>query len=137
MESFDPYDELVQRATEARERAYSPYSHYAVGAALLGKSGRIYMGCNVENASYGLTVCAERTAILKAVSEGEREFHAIAVVTMNGGTPCGACRQVLYEFLPPEAPVIVSDTAGHRIVYALDQLLAHGFGPAHLPGRES
>ncbi len=136
MEPRVNFDELVQQATEVRERAYAPYSHYPVGAALLGKSGRVYTGCNVENSSFGLTVCAERTAILKAVSEGEREFQAIAVVTSNGGSPCGACRQVLFEFLPPEAPIVISDTNGKREVHALGELLAFGFGPEHLPGSE-
>ncbi len=137
MPNRDPlYDELVKSAADARERAYAPYSHYPVGAALLGKSGRIYTGCNVENASYGLTVCAERTAILKAISEGEHEFEAIAVITTNGGSPCGACRQVLFEFLAPDAPVIVCNLEGGRSVYALGDLLANGFGPGHLPGRE-
>lgn len=137
MEHIVNYDELVKQAAAARERAYAPYSNYAVGAALLGKSGRVYTGCNVENASYGLTVCAERTAILKAVSEGEREFQGIAVVTSNGGSPCGACRQVLFEFLSPDAPIVISDIAGNRQVHALVELLAFGFGPAHLPGRAS
>ena len=90
--------ELIALAAQARERAYAPYSGYAVGAALLGKSGRVYTGCNVENAVYSLTTCAERAALFKAVSEGERTFEAIAVVTSNGGMPCGSCRQVLAEF---------------------------------------
>jgi cytidine deaminase len=126
--------ELVQRALHARALAYAPYSQYPVGAALLGKSGRIYTGCNVENSSYGLTVCAERVAIYKAVSEGETEFDAIAVVTSNGGTPCGACRQVLFEFTKPDAPVIVADAEGqvHK-VYRIGELLADGFGPDQLP----
>ena len=125
--------ELTRRAREARERAYAPYSHYAVGAALLGKSGRVYTGCNVENSSYGLAICAERTAVVKAVSEGETEFQALAVVTSNGGTPCGACRQVYFEFASPGAPVIIADTAGtiHKI-YTIGELLADGFGPAQL-----
>ncbi len=134
MEQSINHDELVQRAAQVRERAYAPYSHYSVGAALLGKSGRIYTGCNVENASFGLTICAERAAVLKAISEGEKEFQAVAVVTSNGGAPCGACRQVLFEFMPAESPVIVSDAAGHRQVYTVGELLAHGFGPDHLPG---
>lgn len=91
-------EQLLTLAREARERAYAPYSHFAVGAALLGRSGRVYTGCNVENASYPLTICAERAAVTKAVSEGEREFEAIAVVTATGAMPCGACRQVLREF---------------------------------------
>jgi cytidine deaminase len=90
--------DLIALASQARERAYAPYSHYRVGAALLGMSGQVYTGCNVENAVYPLTICAERTALFKAISEGERRFEAIAVVTSNGGTPCGSCRQVLAEF---------------------------------------
>ena len=94
----DIRQELVEAACQARRWAYAPYSHYAVGAALLTASGKIYDGVNIENAAYPATVCAERVAIFKAVSEGERSFQAIAVVTENGGTPCGSCRQVLAEF---------------------------------------
>ena len=90
--------ELIDRAAQVREHAYAPYSQYAVGAALLAKSGKVYTGCNIENAVYSLTLCAERVALFKAVSEGERQFEAIAVVTSNGGSPCGSCRQVLAEF---------------------------------------
>lgn len=128
--------ELVQRAVQARERAYAPYSHYRVGAAVLGKSGHIHTGCNVENASYGLTVCAERTAIFKAVSEGEIEFEALAVVTSNGASPCGACRQVYFEFASPDAPVIIADAAGrvHKVM-TIGELLADGFGAKQLPQR--
>jgi cytidine deaminase len=89
---------LIEAAAEARQWAYAPYSNYAVGAALLTASGRIYDGVNVENAAYPTGICAERVAVFKAVSEGEREFVAIAVVTANGGSPCGSCRQVLAEF---------------------------------------
>ena len=89
---------LIQSALEARQWAHAPYSHYKVGAALLTSSGRVYDGVNVENAAYPTGMCAERVAIFKAVSEGEREFSALAVVTSNGGSPCGACRQVLSEF---------------------------------------
>jgi cytidine deaminase len=89
---------LIQTALEARQWAYAPYSHYKVGAALLTASGRVYDGVNVENAAYPNGICAERVAVFKAVSEGEREFAAMAVVTSNGGSPCGACRQVLSEF---------------------------------------
>ena len=89
---------LIQMAIESRQRAYAPYSNYRVGAALLTASGRIFTGVNVENAAYPTTICAERVAVFKAVSEGERDFQAIAVVTENGGTPCGSCRQVLAEF---------------------------------------
>jgi cytidine deaminase len=125
-------DKLVSLAAEARKKAHAPYSNCAVGAALLAKSGRVYTGSNVENASYGLTVCAERVAVFKAVSEGEREFEAIAVVSENGITPCGACRQVLIEF-GEDIQVIVANAAGHRRVFALTDLLPEGFTPAHLP----
>ena len=91
---------LVAAALEARRQAYAPYSKFAVGAALLTSTGRIFPGCNVENTSYGLTICAERTAACSAVAAGEREFTAIAVALSGGGTPCGACRQFLAEFNP-------------------------------------
>lgn len=127
---------LVDEATRVRERAYVPYSEYPVGAAVQAKSGRIYSGCNVENASYGLTICAERAAIFKAISEGEKEFSALAVVTSNGGTPCGACRQVLFEFSPKDTLVIIADTSGRvHHTYTIGELLADGFGPAHLPAK--
>lgn len=90
--------EIIQAATEVRSLAYAPYSKYLVGAALMAKSGEIYRGVNVENAAYPDTICAERSAVVSAVSAGEREFTAIAVATQNGGTPCGSCRQVLAEF---------------------------------------
>ncbi len=125
-------DRLVALAAEARKHSHAPYSNFAVGAAILASSGRIYTGCNVENASYGLTVCAERVAVFKAVSEGEREFEAIAVVTENGATPCGACRQVLMEF-GDDIQVIVADAAGRQRTFALTELLPEGFTPDHLP----
>jgi cytidine deaminase len=101
----------------------------------LGKSGRVYTGCNVENATYGDSVCAERTAILKAVSEGEREFDAIAVVTDNGVSPCGSCRQVMMEFAP-DMTVIIADTQGHtHLTATVRDLLPHGFTPDQLPGQ--
>ena len=124
-------DKLVSLAIEARKKAHAPYSNFAVGAALLTKSGRVYTGCNVENASYGLSVCAERVAVFKAASEGEREFEAIAVVTENGVTLCGACRQVLIEF-GDDIQVIVADTTGHRRAFALTDLLPKGFTPNDL-----
>lgn len=123
--------ELIELARQVRKKAYAPYSHYKVGAALLGKSGKVYTGCNVENASYGHTVCAERTAVLKAVSEGEREFEAVAVVTKNGGSPCGACRQVLSEF-SPELIIYIADKDGEFRTTTLKQLLPDSFTPAHL-----
>ena len=124
-------DKLVSLAAEARKKAHAPYSNLSVGAALLAKSGRVYTGCNVENASYGLSVCAERVAVFKAVSEGERKFEAIAVVSENGITPCGACRQVLIEF-GDDIQVIVADTAGHQRAFALTDLLPEGFTPDDL-----
>jgi cytidine deaminase len=126
--------ELVAQARLARERAYAPYSNFPVGAALLGCSGRVYTGCNVENAAYPLTTCAERTAVTKAISEGEREFQAIAVVTATGGTPCGACRQILREFGGPDGDlrVIVADIAGHIRTFTIAELLPEGFTPDQL-----
>jgi cytidine deaminase len=123
--------ELIDLARKARLKAYAPYSHYKVGAALLGKSGKVYTGCNVENASYGHTVCAERTAVLKAVSEGETEFEAIAVVTKNGGSPCGACRQVLSEFAP-KLTIFIADKNGEYRTTTMQKLLPDSFTPAHL-----
>ena len=123
--------ELIARATVARESAYAPYSNYSVGAALLTKSGRIYLGANVENASYSLTVCAERIAVFKAISEGEREFAAIAVVTSNGGSPCGACRQVLREFAP-DLSIYIADAAGNYRQTSIAELLPDSFGPEFL-----
>src|SRR5512147_1731951 len=123
--------ELIDLAKKARKKAYAPYSHYKVGAALLGKSGKVYTGCNVENASYGHTVCAERTAVLKAVSEGETEFEAIAVVTKNGGSPCGACRQVLSEFAP-ELTIYIADKNGEYRTTTIKKLLPDSFTSAHL-----
>jgi len=125
------YQSLIAKAMEARKQAYAPYSDFAVGAALLGKSGRVYTGCNVENASYGLSTCAERVAVFKAVSEGERDFVAIAVVTEKGVTPCGACRQVLMEF-GGDIQVIVADAAGEYRVFALRELLPDAFTPKNL-----
>jgi cytidine deaminase len=126
--------ELVALAAKAREEAYAPYSRFPVGAALLGRSGRVYTGCNVENAAYPLATCAERTALTKAVSEGERSFEAIAVVTETGATPCGACRQILREFAGPEGDlrVLVADTEGHVRIFTIDELLPAGFTPDQL-----
>jgi len=122
---------LMMAAREARARAYAPYSRFAVGAALMAADGTMFTGANVENASYGLSICAERNAVVHAVAEGFREFTAIAVVSGNGVTPCGACRQVLAEFAP-ELIVIVADTAGNRRVYRLSELLPDAFRPGHL-----
>jgi len=128
-------EELVQAAKAVRARSYSPYSGFSVGAALRGKSGRIYTGTNVENASYPLTVCAERAAVFKAVSEGEREFDSIAVVTSTGAAPCGACRQVLAEF-GLDIRVVVANLNKRRKVYSISELLPHGFDVSQL-ARES
>lgn len=125
------YADLIARAAAARENAYAPYSHFRVGAALLARSGRVYTGCNIENVAWA-TVCAERTALYKAVSEGERAFVAIAVVTQTGITPCGVCRQVLVEFAP-DLEIIIADTAGHQRVTTLRALLPDAFTPADLP----
>lgn len=118
--------ELIALATQVRERAYAPYSHYMVGAALLGASGRAYTGCNVENGVYPLGLCAERAAVAKAVSEGERQFEVIAVVTEDGGTPCGACRQVLSEF-GLDIRVIVASTYGEKRTFTVSELLPEAF----------
>jgi cytidine deaminase len=126
------WDDLLQRAIEAREYSYSPYSHYKVGAALLTKSGKIYTGCNIENAGYTASVCAERTAIFKAVSEDELDFVAIAIATANGGAPCGICRQVMREFAP-HLTVIVGSIDGDYEVHSLSDLLPFSFGPENLP----
>ena len=117
---------FVAEAIQARERAYAPYSRFPVGAALLTRSGKTLRGCNVENASTGLTVCAERVAVWKAVSEGEREFAAMAVVTEAGAMPCGACRQVLSEFAA-DMPVLVADLSGHVWETSLGTLLPAAF----------
>ena len=125
------YEDLIAKAMEAREKAHAPYSHFAVGAALLARSGRVYTGCNVENASYGLSICAERTAVFKAVSEGERDFEAIAVVTEKGVTPCGACRQVLLEFGEDIQVIAADETGGYRI-FDLQELLPEAFNSEDL-----
>ena len=124
-------EQLVRRAEEARERAYAPYSDYRVGAALQASSGRIYTGCNVENAAYPQSMCAERTALFKAISEGERDFVAIAVVTQDGGSPCGACRQVLSEF-SSSMLVLISDSVGNVRETTTGELLPDRFGPHNL-----
>lgn len=123
---------LIDLAIEARELAYAPYSNYRVGAALLARSGKIYTGVNVENAAYPTGICAERVAVFKAVSEGQREFIALAVVTGNGGTPCGACRQVMAEF-GLDLTVVIADAEGKlRQEANLAELLPGAFGPSDL-----
>ena len=129
------YQDLIQAALEAREMAYVPYSHYTVGAALLTAEGETYQGGNIENASYGATNCAERTAIFKAVSEGRRSFLAIAIAGGMEGKepvdyayPCGICRQVMKEFAGEDFRIIVAKSAADYKVYTLEELLPHGFG---------
>lgn len=126
-------DELIERARQARDNAYAPYSHFPVGAALLTRSGEVFTGANVENALFGLSLCAERNALFHAVASGEREFEALAVVTEPGVTPCGPCRQALQEFDTGALRIIVADTHGHRRTYTLRDLLPDAFGPADLP----
>lgn len=122
---------LLTAAMDARQRAYAPYSGFKVGAAVRTATGQMYSGCNVENASYGLTVCAERVAIWKAVSQGEREIVALAVVSDSGATPCGACRQVMHEFAR-EMPVLVADTQGNAVLLSIEALLPAPFPTAEL-----
>ena len=131
--------ELICEAILAMNRAYTPYSNYKVGAALLTKGGKIYQGCNIENAAYSPTNCAERTAFFRAVYEGEREFSAICVVGGKNGAltefapPCGVCRQVMMEFCNPETfKIILATSEDHFEVYTLKELLPLGFGPGNL-----
>ena len=129
--------ELIALAVEARKQSYSPYSGFRVGAALLGKSGKVYLGCNVENAAYTPTNCAERTAVFKAVSEGERDFSAIAIVGGMGEelsefcAPCGICRQVLAEFCDGDFPVVLGTPKNYK-AYTLAELLPFSFGKSDL-----
>jgi cytidine deaminase len=126
-------DPLIEAARQARERAFAPYSGFRVGAALEAADGRVVAGCNVESASYGLTICAERVALVKAVSDGITGFKRVAVVTdVDDLTPpCGACRQLLWEFAP-EAEVVLANLRGKRAVYCVAELLPHGFDAGNL-----
>ena len=127
---------LVDAAIAVARNAYAPYSNFPVGAALLAADGTIYTGCNVENASFPATICAERAALVKAISEGQREFTSIVVVTRSGGSPCGICRQMLYEFAP-DLNVIVATLDGDVLYEVLLQdMLTHGFGPKELAPME-
>ena len=121
-------DELVKKAIEMTERSYAPYSHFHVGAALLDKNGRVWTGCNIENAAYGPSNCAERTAVFKAVSEGCRDFEAIAIAgDAEYCSPCGVCRQVLSEFCDKDFKVILTDCKGGIKTYTLGELLPLSF----------
>ena len=132
--------ELISQAKKAREKAYTPYSNFQVGAALVTKDGKIYHGCNIENAGYSATNCAERTAFFRAVYDGEREFSKIAVVGAPRGVeadlltaPCGVCRQVMMEFCDPETfTIIMPDGKGGILEVLLKDLMPYGFGPANL-----
>jgi len=127
-------EHMLDLANEAMERAYTPYSHFQVGACLKGASGRYYQGCNIENASYTPTNCAERTAIFKAVSEGERDFAGIVIVCSGKkpAAPCGVCRQVLREFCKSDMPVVFANANREFIESTLGELLPHSFGPEDL-----
>ena len=132
-------ERLGRLALEARKNAYAPYSHFAVGAALLTKNGKVYTGCNIENAAFSPTSCGERTAFFKAVSEGEREFLAIAVAGGRTGEnpenpcpPCGVCRQVMREFCGPSFRVLLVKGTGERREFTLAELLPESFGPDNL-----
>ena len=134
-------ERLIDEAAAGRRKAYAPYSGYLVGAALLAEDGTVYTGCNIENAAFSPTICAERTAIAKAVSEGVREFEAICIiggkaeeeVPSSYAAPCGSCRQVMREFCRPDRfHVILARDRDHYSVFTLDQLLPEGFGPDNL-----
>ena len=135
------YKNLAIEAILARENAYAPYSNYLVGAALITRAGKVFRGCNIENSGYSSTNCAERTAFFKAVSEGEREFSAIAVAGWARGAkeatqafPCGVCRQVMREFCDPATFIVlvVNSVDGGYTVHTLEELLPHSFGPENL-----
>lgn len=133
------YRELMKLAIEAREYSYSPYSNYRVGAALLTQTGKIYQGCNVENAAFSPGICAERTAFAKAVSEGETKFQAIAIIggkadgALETAPPCGVCRQVMMEFCNPKKfEIVLGNSEENYRVYTLEELLPQGFGPGNL-----
>lgn len=123
---------LIDRAIEASENAYVPYSNYRVGAVLRGIDGTLYTGCNVENASYPAGICAERTALVKAVSEGAREFDLMIVATRNGGEPCGICRQMVSEFAPTMRVLMVNFAGEIVLDTSMEELLPHSFTPADL-----
>lgn len=124
--------QLVNTALEARKRAYAPYSHYLVGAALMTKGKKIFTGCNIENASYPLTVCGERVAMFKAVSEGCKDFDTIVIATRNGGSPCGACRQVMAEFALDMKVIVVDENGETTLEATAAELLPEAFTPANL-----
>lgn len=125
---------IIEAALAAREKAYAPYSNYPVGAAVLAGSGRIYSGCNIENASYGLTICAERVALASAIAAGERTFLGLAIAGGDGtpSMPCGACRQFIAEWADEDLPISVVSAQGQRLDLTLGDLLPHAFTPKSL-----
>lgn len=127
-------EELIQKAKEARELAYAPYSNFSVGAAVLTSSGNVYTGCNIENAAYPATCCAERTAIFSAIANGEQQFSALAVAanTEKPVSPCGSCRQVMSEFFEPNTPVTMANLKGDSITFSISELLPLSFGAKQL-----
>ncbi|MDQ0213915.1 cytidine deaminase [Oikeobacillus pervagus] len=128
------HQQLVEQAKLARERAYAPYSKFPVGAALLTREGKVYLGCNIENAAYSMCNCAERTALFKALSEGDRKFTALAVIadTDRPVPPCGACRQVISELCPNEMKVVLSNLKGEIKIVTVEDLLPGAFSPEDL-----
>lgn len=129
--------ELLERACRARQRAYAPYSHYLVGAALLAESGKIYEGVNIENAAYSPSVCAERVAMFTAVAAGERSFCLMAVATSNAGFSCGVCRQVLAEFAPDMRVLFTNEDASEVHETTVREMLPGAFSSAHLPSEKA
>ena len=123
------YNLLMDKAKEASKNSYSPFSRFAVGAAVLASSGEIYQGCNVENSSFGMTICAERCAIFKAISEGEKEIKAVAIYSPNQDNcaPCGACRQVIYEFAPDGKADVITEKNNELVINDIRKLLPEGF----------
>ena len=130
--SREERERLVVAAMEVRRRAYAPYSRFRVGAAILGQDGSMHVGCNVENASYGLTLCAERAAVASAIARGSHQWRAIAIASRGGVTPCGACRQALREFASDLLVICVDATNGSHKEYRLADLLPHAFGGGSL-----
>lgn len=130
------YDLLVEKAYEGRKQAYTPYSNFKVGAAVLAEDGKIYTGCNIENASYGATNCAERTAIFKAISEGNRKIKAIAIVGVEDGYtyPCGICRQVIVEFADEDIKIVLGKSPTEYVVKTMDEILPGAFTKSDLLG---
>ncbi|MBL1215819.1 MAG: cytidine deaminase [Ignavibacteriae bacterium] len=128
------YKELAQKAIDAKSKAVATYSNFHVGSAILTKAGKIYQGANIENSSYGLTICAERTAVFTAVLDGEREFEAVAIASDLDGfcSPCGACRQVLLDLCGKDVDIVLVDSKSNLRTYKLQELIPHSFGEENL-----